>query len=63
MSGKRQWHLVVEDSTDYEWSYFLKEKSQLKDVVMLLSKDSKVMYDVNVRYVHYNNASENEAFK
>ena len=34
MDGKKHWLLVVEDDTDYAWSYFLKKRSELKDMMM-----------------------------
>ena len=34
--SKKHWLLVVEDSTNYAWSHFLKEKSELKDVIISL---------------------------
>ena len=34
--GKKHWLLVIEDCTDYEWSYFLKENSKLKNVMLSL---------------------------
>ena len=53
----------MEDSTNYAWSYFSKEKSELKDVMMFSFKDLKATYDVDVRYVCCDNAGKNEAFE
>ena len=36
--GKKHQLLVMEDSTDYAWSYFLKEKSDVKNATMGLIK-------------------------
>ena len=37
MGGKIHWLLVFDDCTDYCWSYFLKEKGELKnDVIELI---------------------------
>ena len=51
MGGKEHLLLVVEDSNDYAWIFFLKEKSELEDVVMSLLKDLKTSCSCNVRYV------------
>ena len=37
--GKKHWLLIVEDSTDYVWSYFVKEKFDLKAVMVELIKE------------------------
>ena len=34
MGSKKQWLLLVEDSTDYTLSFSLEEKSELKDMMM-----------------------------
>ena len=60
MDGNKHWLLTVEDSTDYALSYFLKEKSELKDMMMSLLKDLKAMYGVTESY---DNAGENEAYE
>ena len=41
---------VIEDSTDYAWTYFSKEKPELKHVMMSLLKDLKVKYGIGVDY-------------
>ena len=53
--SKKLWFLIVKDSTDYAWSYFLKEKSELKHVMMSLIKNVKAIYCINIRYVHCDN--------
>ena len=63
IGGKKHMFHVVEDSMDYAWSYFLKEKSELKDLMMTLFKDSKMMFGVTVRYAHCDNAGENETLE
>ena len=49
LGGKKHWLLVIEDSTDFSRIYFLKEKLELKNVMMLLMKDIKAMYGINVK--------------
>ena len=39
--GMKHWLLVIEDSADYVWSYFLKEKLELKNLMMGLMKNFK----------------------
>ena len=39
MGGKQHWMLVVDDYADYFWSYFLKEKNELKVHVVELIKE------------------------
>ena len=53
----------MKDCTDYTWSYFLKEKTELKQVMMSLSNDLKATYCIDARYIVYDNAGENEDFK
>ena len=60
MGGKKHLLCMVEDSTDYALSYFSKEKSESKDVMMSLSKDLKSTYSVDKRYIHSVNVGENE---
>ena len=59
----KHWLLVMKDNTSYASSYFLKDKSELKDVMMSLLEDLEAMYSINTWYVHYNNAGENETFE
>ena len=39
LSGKKNSLLVIKDRTGFAWSYFLKEKSELKNVMLGLIKD------------------------
>ena len=41
--GKKHWLLVIEDSSDYAWGYFLKDKSTLKNVMLGIVNDLKTM--------------------
>ena len=41
MGSKRQWLLVFKDETKHTWHYFLKEKLELKDVVMATIENLK----------------------
>ena len=39
--GKRHWLLVIDDHSDYCWSFFLSEKSNLTQKMLVLVKDLK----------------------
>ena len=61
--GKKNWLLVVGDFTNHGQSYFLKEKLELKDVMMALIKDLKVTEGIDIRHVPCDNGGENEALR
>ena len=42
-ASKKHWLFVIEKSANSSWRYFLKEKSELKNVMMFLIKDSRAM--------------------
>ena len=58
---RKHWLLVIENNTDYAWSYFL--KSKVKNVMLALIKTLKAKYDIQIRYTQCNNARENEDFE
>ncbi len=60
MGGKQHWLLVLDDCTECCWSYFLKEKSDLKSHVIELIMELYLKYDCKVKYIHCDNAVENE---
>jgi hypothetical protein len=41
LGGAKLWLLVVDDKTDYPWSYFLKRKSGTKDKICALALCAK----------------------
>ena len=51
MGGKKGW-LLVHGDINHAWSYFLKVKSKLKDVMMVLLKDLNVMPGTNIKHIH-----------
>ena len=61
--GKKHWLLVVEDSGNCAWSFFLKKKSNLSGVMLGLIKNLRNKYSMKVQYLCCNNAGENVAFK
>ena len=61
--SKKHWLLVVDDSSDYIWSFFLKEKSDLADMMISLIKNLKNKYNMQVQYLCWKNAGAKVAFK
>ena len=51
------------DATDYAWSFFLKEKSELKDVMLSLVRELQEKYGVTVKAIRGDNSGENNAFE
>jgi hypothetical protein len=52
--------LLVDDFSDYCWSIFLKNKSDLKCKVMTLLTDLKIA-EINVKYIRCDDSGENKA--
>ena len=53
----------MEDNSNYAWSFFLKEKSNLAGVMLGLIKNLKNKYNIQVQYLCCNNTSENVALE
>ena len=58
---KKHWLIVIDDSSDYVWSFFLKENSTLADIIIGSIKNLK-KYHLQVQYLCCNNAG-GHAFK
>jgi hypothetical protein len=58
--GAKFWLLVVDDKTDYSWSYFLKRKSETKDKICALVMELKNKNGFNVLFIRCDNAGENK---
>jgi hypothetical protein len=56
--GAKLWALIVDDYTDYCWSFALKNNSELKCKVKTMLTDSKVA-GLNVKYIRCDDAGEN----
>ena len=54
------WLLIVDEVTDYCWSYFLKKKSETAGVVVALIKDLKAKENITVKFCRCDNAGENK---
>jgi len=53
------WILVVDDTTGYKWSVFVKNKDMIGEAVITLVKSDKKL-STKLRYLHMDNSSENE---
>ena len=63
LGGKRHWLLVLDDKPDKAWSFFLKQKSDLKDVVLPFLKDITATYGYKIVNIRCDNAGENTALE
>ena len=61
--GAKFWLLVVDDKTDYAWSYFLKNKSDTPHKITNLIKHLKAKYKFVVSSLRCDNAGENKSTK
>ena len=61
--GKHHWLLVINNCIEYCWSFFLSEKSDLTQKMLVLIKDLKTKFNLHVQRFHCNNAGENQAFQ
>ena len=46
---------VIDDSSDYVWSFFLKEKFNLMDVMLSFITNLKNKYNLQLQYLCYEN--------
>ena len=58
--GSRFWCLLVDDYTDFCWSIFLKNKSDLKCKVMTLLTDLKIA-GIEIKQIRCDDSGENKA--
>jgi hypothetical protein len=61
--GSKFWLLVVDNKTDYLWSYFLKRKSETKDKICSLVLELNTKNGLNVLFIRCDNAGEEELQK
>ena len=61
--GKKTWLLAMEDSNNYAWRFFLKEKSDLAGVMLGSIKNLKNMLNMQAQYLHCDNTGKNVAFE
>ena len=60
LGGAKFWLLVIDDATDFCWSFFLKKKSQTSARVRELIKDVAEKYNINIQKIRCDNAGENK---
>ena len=53
----------MEDSNNYVWSFFLKEKTDLDGVMLDFIKNLKNKYNMQAQYLYHDNADENVVFE
>ena len=61
--GKKHWLLYVDNSSNFNLSCFLKEKSNLVDGMIGLIKNLKNKYNLQVQYLCCDNAGQDIAFQ
>ena len=61
--GKHHWLLVINDCSDYCWSFFLKEKSDLAQTMLGLVNNLKIKLNLQVQCLRCNNAGKNQPFE
>jgi hypothetical protein len=60
--GSKFWALVVDDHTDYCWSFVLKNKSDLKGKIKTLLTESRIA-GIDVKYIRCDDTAENKIMK
>ena len=48
--SKKHWLLAIDDSSNYIWSFFLKEKSNLVDISIGIIKNLKNKYNLHIHF-------------
>jgi hypothetical protein len=60
--GAKFWALIIDDYSDYCWSFILKRKSDLKEKTKNLLTDLQIAV-LNVKFIRYDDAAENVSMK
>ena len=63
LGGSKYWLIVIDDCTNFVWSYFLKRKSETSKRVRELMKTLQSNHGINTRYIRCDNAGENETLE
>ena len=61
--GKRHWLLVMDNCSNYCWSFFIKEKPDFAQTLLALVNNLKLKLNLQVQRLPCNNAGKNQAFK
>jgi len=56
----KYWLLLIDDATDYCFSFFMKQNSDLSKIVRDLVNDLKAQHDIEIGIIHCGNSSENK---
>jgi hypothetical protein len=62
-ANNRYWLLVMDDFTNFIWSFFLKSKDQLQEKVIALLHDLKKNHNIIVHHIRCDNAGENQTLQ
>jgi len=57
--GSKFWLLVIDQASDFCWSYFLKSKSETVKIIVTLIKNLKAQHNYDIKYLQCDNAGEN----
>ena len=60
--GVKYWLLVVDEATDFKWSYFLKSKDETSECMSSLLNELQ-QKGIVVKYIRCDNAGENTSFQ
>ena len=58
IGGSKYWMLVIDDFTKFKWSYFLKRKNELSEILVNQIKSLRNQ-DYQIKYIRCDNAGEN----
>ena len=59
--GSKNWLLIVDDYSDFCWSYFLKTKDELAEKVVNFIKDLMMRNKIKIECIRLDNAGENKS--
>ena len=59
MGGRQQWVMLVDESTKYKKSFFLKKKSEQAESIIDWIKALKAKHKIQVKILRCDNAGEN----
>ena len=60
LGGRRHWAMLVDEATRCKHSFFLEKKSDQVDMVSSWLKSLKDKYNIQVKFIHCDNAGENK---
>ena len=62
LGGNKHWLLVLDDFSDYCWSFFLKKKDDLGFIMLNFMKNLKSKHKIEIKKYRCGNAGENISF-